>query len=248
MKPIYCLKKAMKAAASAALLQVSTSLASSSYPPKQLLITRIRIPIRMSVLLILAICLLDKKANAFSISFRRACAPMMYTLHPPVPTTCSIANPCAGMGARRSNCVQLQMEIISFDSDDDDDTLQSSTGTSTNAAFQKPSLPVESAVFAVGSLVSVSKKGLKAFNVPTAVCGSYDGNNRFVPSEETNPATKFLILPVGLQGEVLRVIDPTISAKHPVQVKFEAGPQPNGLDLPAGFSYHFATDELELIK
>jgi hypothetical protein len=192
------------------------------------------------VLLILAICLLDKNANAFSIPVRRA-----PTLLQQVQVT--IANQrfrtshC--MGGRKSESVQLWMEIISFDSDDD--SLESST----KAAVKNPAMPVEAAVFAVGSLVSVSKKGLKAFNIPPAACGSFDKTTKmFVPSEETNPGNKYLILPVGLQGEVVRVIDPTISAKHSIQVKFEAGQQPDGFDLPAGFSYHFATDELALIK
>jgi hypothetical protein len=200
--------------------------------------------IRILNILILAICLPVKNANAFFIP--TGSAPNLQIM---VSTSCEMVRTCPCIGGRKSNNMQLGMEIISFESDDE--TLVE-PATAKAAVMNPSNMPAaESSLFVVGSLISVSKKGLKAFNVPPAACGSFDKSTKvFLPwsKDDATAGTKYLTIPVGLQGEVVRVIDPMISANHPIQVKFEAGEQPDGFDLPAGFSFHFGTNELKLIK
>lgn len=96
----------------------------------------------------------------------------------------------------------------------------------------------------VGCVVRVCKEGLKAFQVPANGKGSYNDDKDFVPDE----TSKFLVLPVGLQGTVKKIYDVDISANHPVQVKFEPGENTGeGYDAPVAFLMHFSKGEIECV-
>ena len=103
--------------------------------------------------------------------------------------------------------------------------------------------------FTIGKTVRVSKEGLKAHQVPPKGKGSFDGK-KFVPDE----SLAYLILPVGLQGVVDKVIDTqAISANFPIRVKFApkedaADDDDDALSPPVAFLMHFLPTELEVVS
>ncbi|CAB9503419.1 expressed unknown protein [Seminavis robusta] len=149
---------------------------------------------------------------------------------------------------RRSLMAPLFLELISFDSEPEPISMLAKN----NQKLPKEDEPSgeESRLedqFPIGSVVQVTAKGIKAFSVPAAACGAFDDDKKtFVPSAEKDVKAKaFLVVPVGLVGEVTKVIDSHLSASHPIQVKFDPEAQTD-YKIPVGFTFHFSEKEVKL--
>lgn len=98
--------------------------------------------------------------------------------------------------------------------------------------------------FAEGQVVRICQEGLKAHQVPEKGKGAYDGFT-FV----ADPSSPYLILPEGLRGFVVKVIDTkSISANLPIRVKFEPEVEiEEGYSTPVPFVMHFLPQEVEIV-
>lgn len=109
------------------------------------------------------------------------------------------------------------------------------------------------AAFKVGSVVRISKPGLKAYQVAPSGYGSYDDDKQFVPLDQQDDKVerkrKNLQVPVGLRGVVTKIYDnEDLSANFRIQVKFEPGEHTEeGYDPPVSFLFHLSDRELEVV-
>ena len=99
---------------------------------------------------------------------------------------------------------------------------------------------------AMGCIVRVSAKGLKAFQIQPKGRGSYDAAKAFVADSDS----KYLVLPEGLRGKVTKTYNDMdeVSANFPVQVKFMPDQETDeGYAAPVPFLMHFTVDEVECV-
>ena len=104
--------------------------------------------------------------------------------------------------------------------------------------------------FTIGTVVRVSKDGLKQFQIGPKALGSYDANKKFVQDKSDDKSIKkCFALPIGLRGIVTKIYDlDVVSANYPIQVKFESGKYVDeGYDPPAMFLMHFQPDEVQCV-
>ena len=97
----------------------------------------------------------------------------------------------------------------------------------------------------VGNIVRIAMKDIKAYQVPKSARGSFNVLKEFVMDE----SLPFLILPVGLRGEVVRVYNiHEVSANFPISVRFQNDKHTEeGYRAPSTFIMHFRHDEIECI-
>ena len=105
-------------------------------------------------------------------------------------------------------------------------------------------------VITVGQkVVVVPNNKIKAHHVAKSCFGSFDINTKqFIPQDEANVTrkTSCLLIPEGLQGEVIKLHDTNGSDRtHPVVVKFGLDEdRTDGYTLPKAFTMHFAANEI----
>lgn len=123
------------------------------------------------------------------------------------------------------------------------------TGSLTSSSSGDKVVDKNGEEFTVGSIVRVSVDGLKAFQINNKGQGWFDENKKFVPDVSESSKKKFLLLPIGLRGSVMKVYDENVvSANLPIQVKFNNGANTEeGYDTPASFLMHFMPNELECV-
>jgi hypothetical protein len=99
--------------------------------------------------------------------------------------------------------------------------------------------------FTKGGVVRVCVDGLKAFQINAKGQGTFDAKKAFV----LDATKKFLVLPIGLRGTIMRVYDESVvSANLPIQVKFVNGEHTEeGYDTPTSFLMHFMPNEVECV-